>query len=65
MTADPKGRGLFIVDNSVSGWTGLRYLEEWAGIAAETSSDFGTTSRSKTTPSGLSPLCVTCSNARE
>ena len=27
MTADPKGRGLFIVDNSVSGWTGLRYLE--------------------------------------
>ena len=33
MTADPKGRGLFIVDNSVSGWTGLRYLEEWAGIA--------------------------------
>ena len=33
MTADPKGRGLFIVDNSVSGWTGLRYLKEWAGIA--------------------------------
>ena len=33
MTADPKGRSLFIVDNSVSGWTGLRYLEEWAGIA--------------------------------
>ena len=33
MTADPKGRGLFIVDNSVSGWTGLRYLEEWSGIA--------------------------------
>ena len=31
MTADSKGRGLF--DNSVSGWTGLRYLEEWAGIA--------------------------------
>ena len=31
MTADPKGRGLFIVDNSISGWTGLRYLEEWAG----------------------------------
>ena len=27
------GRGLFIVDNSVSGWTGLRYLEEWSGIA--------------------------------
>jgi superfamily II DNA or RNA helicase len=33
MTADSKGRDLFIVDNSVSGWTGLRYLEEWAGIA--------------------------------
>lgn len=27
------GRGLFIVDNSVEGWTGLRYLEEWTGIA--------------------------------
>ncbi len=24
---------LFIVDNSVSGWTGLRYLEEWCEIA--------------------------------
>ncbi len=33
MNADPTGRGLFIVDNSVSGWTGLRYLQEWAGIA--------------------------------
>ena len=33
MTADSKGRGLFIVDNSVSGWTGLRYLEEWSGMA--------------------------------
>ncbi len=33
MTADSKGRELFIVDNSVSGWTGFRYLEEWAGIA--------------------------------
>lgn len=33
MTAESKGRDLFIVDNSVSGWTGLRYLEEWAGIA--------------------------------
>ncbi|MGI8484257.1 MAG: hypothetical protein ACR2OU_08335, partial [Thermomicrobiales bacterium] len=33
MTADSKGRDLFIVDNSVSGWSGLRYLEEWAGIA--------------------------------
>ena len=33
MTAGSKGRDLFIVDNSVSGWTGLRYLEEWSGIA--------------------------------
>ena len=33
MSVDPKGRELFIVDNSVSGWTGLRYLEEWSGIA--------------------------------
>jgi superfamily II DNA or RNA helicase len=28
-----RGRDLFIVDNSVSGWTGLRYLEEWSRIA--------------------------------
>lgn len=33
MTAESKGRDLFIVDNSVSGWTGLRYLKEWSGIA--------------------------------
>ena len=33
MTVESKGRGLFIVDNSVSGWTGLRYLEEWSSIA--------------------------------
>jgi len=33
MPPDSKGRDLFIVDNSVSGWTGLRYLEEWSGIA--------------------------------
>jgi len=33
MSTEPKGRDLFIVDNSISGWTGLRYLEEWAGIA--------------------------------
>jgi superfamily II DNA or RNA helicase len=32
-TGESKGRDLFIVDNSVSGWTGLRYLEEWAGIS--------------------------------
>ena len=31
---------LFIVDNSVSGWTGLRYLEEWTEIA--TSFDIAT-----------------------
>lgn len=33
MNTDPKGKDLFIVDNSVSGWTGLRYLEEWTQIA--------------------------------
>ena len=33
MPIDARGRDLFIVDNSVSGWTGLRYLEEWSGIA--------------------------------
>lgn len=33
MTDTTRGRDLFIVDNSVSGWTGLRYLEEWSGIA--------------------------------
>ena len=33
MTAESKGRDLFIVDNSVSGWTGLRYLDEWTTIA--------------------------------
>ncbi|MEO2020345.1 MAG: phospholipase D-like domain-containing protein, partial [Pirellulaceae bacterium] len=33
MTAETKGRDLFIVDNSISGWSGLRYLEEWTGIA--------------------------------
>ena len=34
MNIDSTGRSLFIVDNSVSGWTGLRYLQEWAGIAS-------------------------------
>ena len=34
MISDSTGRALFIVDNSVSGWTGLRYLEEWAEIAS-------------------------------
>lgn len=33
MTTGSKGRELFIVDNSISGWTGLRYLEEWSGLA--------------------------------
>ena len=33
MPLESKGRELFIVDNSSSGWTGLRYLEEWCGIA--------------------------------
>ena len=33
MSQQPRGRELFIVDNSVSGWTGLRYLEEWTEIA--------------------------------
>jgi hypothetical protein len=31
--AKKHGRDLFIVDNSISGWTGLRYLEEWTSIA--------------------------------
>ena len=30
---EAKGRDLFIVDNSVAGWTGIRYLQEWCGIA--------------------------------
>jgi superfamily II DNA or RNA helicase len=33
MPPDSKGHELFIVDNSISGWTGLRYLEEWSSIA--------------------------------
>ncbi len=33
MGKDQKGGNLFIVDNSISGWTGLRYLEEWCEIA--------------------------------
>src|SRR5262245_3176052 len=33
MSTDSRGRDLFIVDNSASGWTGLRYLEEWCSIA--------------------------------
>jgi len=33
MANEPRGHELFIVDNSVSGWTGQRYLEEWTSIA--------------------------------
>ena len=33
MIEDPKGGDLFIVDNSISGWTGLRYLTEWTELA--------------------------------
>jgi len=33
MPTESKGRDLFIVDNSVAGWTGIRYLQEWCGIA--------------------------------
>ncbi len=33
MSIENKGRELFIVDNSISGWTGLRYLDEWSSIA--------------------------------
>jgi phosphatidylserine/phosphatidylglycerophosphate/cardiolipin synthase-like enzyme len=33
MSFESRGRDLFIVDNSVEGWTGLRYLGEWTGIA--------------------------------
>lgn len=33
MNEEPKGGDLFIVDNSISGWTGLRYLTEWAELA--------------------------------
>jgi hypothetical protein len=41
MSTEPRGRDLFIVDNSVSGWTGLRYLEKWPGIASK-AFDIGT-----------------------
>ena len=34
MDQKTRGRDLFIVDNSVSGWTALRYLEEWTDIAS-------------------------------
>ena len=31
--ARPTGGDLFIVDNSVSGWTGLEYLRQWSDLA--------------------------------
>ena len=33
MSGDSTGRDLFIVDNSVDGWKGLRYLKEWTELA--------------------------------
>ena len=33
MAEPERGGDLFIVDNSVSGWTGIRYLSEWSEIA--------------------------------
>lgn len=33
MTVERKGGDLFIVDNSISEWTGLRYLRDWTEIA--------------------------------
>ena len=38
--SNSKGKDLFIVDNSATGWTGLRYLEEWTLIS--TSFDIAT-----------------------
>lgn len=29
----PSGGDLFIVDNSISGWTGIKYLEQWTEIS--------------------------------
>ena len=31
--SNPRGGDLFIVDNSISGWTGLRYLKDWCTLA--------------------------------
>jgi hypothetical protein len=33
MPGKRSGSDLFIVDNSITGWTGLRYLEEWSNLA--------------------------------
>ena len=32
--AEGKGGDLFIVDNSISGWSGLEYLKQWTEIAS-------------------------------
>ncbi|MEX0756079.1 MAG: helicase-related protein [Actinomycetota bacterium] len=34
MTETTKGGDLFVVDNSDSGWTGLRYLSEWCDLSS-------------------------------
>ena len=31
--AEKKGGDLFIVDNSISGWTGNEYLKQWTDLA--------------------------------
>ena len=33
MSGEPQDTGLFIVDNGVTGSTGLRYLEGWTDIS--------------------------------
>ena len=33
MSESPSGKELFIVDNSISGWTGLEYLKQWTEVA--------------------------------
>lgn len=33
MTTPLGGKELFIVDNSISGWTGLKYLQDWTEVA--------------------------------
>lgn len=33
MSESPSGKELFIVDNSISGWTGLKYLQDWTEVA--------------------------------
>ncbi len=33
MSGEESGKSLFIVDNSISGWSALRYLKDWASLA--------------------------------